>query len=161
MRKEKNTKIVILNGISAVLIVLIWFILYYLFSNHFWQCSSKEECLMIHQGLEWEFWNDISFCIVYFVIEEVFNCRVTDLSFWNYALVQAILDFVIFFLCIGFMERTSWFVPVTGVSGFNVEYTEFKAFIYYFQQYIFAFSVCYLVMAVIYAIRKFYRGRKR
>ena len=160
MIKEKKYKIVILNGISAVLIVLLWFILYYLFSNHFWRCSSKEECLMIHQGTEWKFWNDISFCIVYLVIEVV-NCQVTDLSFWNYALVQAILDFVIFFSCLGFMERTSWFVPIIGVSGFNAEYTEFKALIYYFQQYIFAFFASYLVMGMIYGIRKFYRCRKK
>lgn len=85
----------------------------------------------------------------------------TDLSFWNYALVQAILDFVIFFSCLGFMERTSWFVPIIGVSGFNAEYTEFKALIYYFQQYIFAFFVSYLVMGMIYGIRKFYRCRKK
>lgn len=159
MIKSKKQKIVLFNGISAILIVLLWFILYYFFENHGWLCSSKEECLLIHQGVDWQWWNIITFCIVYFFIEMV-NCRLTDLSFGTYAFVQAILDFVIFFSCLGFMERTSWFVPITGVSGFNVEYTEFKALIYYFQQYSFAFLVSNLIMRIIHGISKFLRGRK-
>lgn len=160
MLKDKKQRIILFNAISAILIVLFWFILYYFFENHGWLCSSKEECLLIHQGMDWEGWNIITFCIIYFLIEVV-NCRLTDLSFWNYALVQAILDLVIFFLCLGFMERTSWFVPITGVGGFSVKYTKARALINYFQQYILTFFISYLTMAMIYGISKLLRVRKR
>lgn len=159
MIKSKKQKIVLFNGISAILIVLLWFILYYFFENHGWLCSSKEECLLIHQGMDWEWWNIITFCIVYFFIEVV-NCRLTGISFWNYALIQAALDFVLFSACMIFMERISWFVPITGITGFNVKYTKFRALINYFQQYIFAFFVSYLTMAMIHGISKLLRIRK-
>ena len=156
--KKQKLKNVAFNSVSAILIVLLWFILYYFFENHGWQCSSKEECLRIHQGTDWEWWNDITFCIVYFLIEVV-NCRLTDVSFWNYALIQVILDFILFFACMMFMEKVSWFVLITGVNGYDVKYTRLKALLYYGQQYILAFFVSYVIMGIIYGIKDFLEER--
>lgn len=139
--------------------MLCWFILYYFFENHGWLCSSKEECLQMHQHLHWEILNTITFCIIYFLIF-LLNYYLTDLAFWNYALIQAILNFVLFSVCIIIMEKMSWFVPITGINGFN-KYTEFRAFIHYFQQYILSFFVSYFIIAIIYRIDVLTKRRKK
>ena len=43
IKDERNNKlkIVVIHGVSAIFIVLLWFMLYYFFQNHGWQCSSK------------------------------------------------------------------------------------------------------------------------
>lgn len=130
----------------------IWFILYYYCENHGWQCSSKEECLRIHQDIEWEGLNGEAFFIVYFLIEVV-NCRLTGISFWNYALIHAILDTILFLACMMFMEESSWFVSIIGVNGYDVKYTRFKAMLHYGLQYFQAFWFSYAIMAMIYGIR--------
>ncbi|MBD5105947.1 MAG: hypothetical protein HDT41_03045 [Lachnospiraceae bacterium] len=158
-KQSKKLKIVIFNGVSAILIVLFWFILYCFFENHGWLCTSKEECLCMHQDIDWEELNMYAFCIVYFLIELV-NYRFTDLSFLNYAFIQVILDFAIFCTCLEFMERTSWFVPIIGVNGFNVEKTEFKAMIHYPYKYIFAMFFSNIIMAMIHGINIFLKSRK-
>lgn len=158
-RRNKQIKIAVFHSVSAILIVLFWFILYYFFENHGWLCSFKEECLLIHQHIDWEGLNIITFCIVYFLIDVV-NYQLTDLSFWNYALIQAILDFALFSTCMLIMERISWFAPITGVNGFN-EYTKFRAMVQYFQQYISAFFVSYLIMAIIYSISVLTKRKKK
>lgn len=154
IKDERNNKlkIVVIHGVSAIFIVLLWFMLYYFFQNHGWQCSSKEECLRIHQEMSWEFWNDTTFCIVYFLIDVV-NCRLTGTSFWNYALVHLLLDSILFFACMMFMEKIAWFVPITGVNGFDAKYTRIKAIIHYGLQYNGAFWFSYAIMAMIYGIR--------
>ena len=57
-------------------------------------------------------------------------------------------------LCFEFMEKTSWFLPITRVNGSGNETIVFKALIHYFLQYSFAFVVSNLIMGMIYGIRK-------
>ena len=103
---RKKYKIVIRNLISAILIVLVWFILYCLCNNHFFLCSTKEECTMLHQNIDWEMVNDISFTAVYLVIE-VWNCGVKNFQYGGYIIIQLMLDYAIFWLCFILMEMTS------------------------------------------------------
>lgn len=93
-KHSKKLKIVIFNVISAILIVLFLFILYCCFENHWWQCSSEEECLIIHKGIDWDTFNIFAFFILYFIIELV-NYLFTDLPFLHYAVIQLILDWVL------------------------------------------------------------------
>ncbi len=158
-KQNKKLKIAIFNGVSALLIVLFWFLLYCFFENHGWQCASKEECLHMHKDIDWDELNIYAFCIVYFLIELV-NYRFTNLSFLEYAFIQAILDFAIFFACLEIMERASWYVPITGVKGFNVEITRFKAFIHYFYKYGHAMLYSNIMMAMIHRINTFLKSRK-
>ena len=157
-KQSKKLTIIILNAISAILIVLLWFTLYYFFENHGWLFFSKEECLLRHDNRPWEWLNTVTFCIVYFLIGLV-NYRFTDLPFWNYVLIQAVLDFALFIACMLFMERISWFMPITGLDS-EYEYTEFRAMIHYGQQYIFAFFIFYGVMVMIYGISIFLKRGK-
>lgn len=94
----------------------------------------------------------MTFCIIYFLIE-LMNYRFTDLPFWNYILIQAVLDFVIVSVYFDFMKRTSWFVPITRLDEYK--YIEFRAIIHYFQQYIFAFFVSNVIMLMIHGISIF------
>lgn len=135
-KKGKILKIVIFNVISAIMIVLCWFLLYYFFENHGWLFFSKEDNLLLDGMSSWEGKNMEVFCIVYFLIQIV-NYRFTDLPFTYYAFIQAILDFAIFNVCMLFMENLSWYAPITGVDG---EYTMFRALINYSHQYIAAAS---------------------
>ena len=151
IKDNKQIKIIVFNGITAILLVLVWFLLYYFFENHGWLCSCKEECLLIHKGISWEWLNIITFSIIYLVIEIVV-CRVSKLPFWNYAIIQVILNFALFIVCMVLMEKVSWFVPITGIDGFDVEYTRFRALINYFHQYIFTFFVSYFIMAVLHGL---------
>lgn len=158
IKDERNNKlkIVVIHGVSAIFIVLLWFMLYYFFQNHGWQCSSKEECLRIHQEMSWEFWNDTTFCIVYFLIDVV-NCRLTGTSFWNYALVHLLLDSILFFACMMFMEKISWYVPITGGED---EYASFRAMVNYCHQYIGAALGANMLMLIIHGIRTVLKRRK-
>ncbi len=66
LKSNNHIKIAIYNSVSAILIVLFWFILYYFFENHGWLCSSKEECLHIHQHISFHtILSTISFIIFY------------------------------------------------------------------------------------------------
>ncbi|MBD5544660.1 MAG: hypothetical protein HDR01_10600 [Lachnospiraceae bacterium] len=156
--KSEKLKIAIFNVISAIIIVLFWFTLYYFFENHGWLFFSKEECLLRHENSPWEWLNMVSFGIVYFLIGFA-NYRFTDLSFWSYMLIQAVLDFALFSACMLFMEKISWFVPITGLDS-EYQYREFRALVHYGQQYIFAFFVFYGIMVMIYAISKFLKRRR-
>lgn len=157
-KHNKKLKITIFNCISAILIVLFWFILYYIFQNHCWQCSSKQECLIIHKDISWESLNVYAFFVIYFLIELV-NYLFTDLAFLNYAFIQAMLDFAVFCVGVEFMERTSWFVPITGVY-INAEIIELKVLIQYFYVYGSAMVFSNIIMAIIHGINIFLKSRK-
>ncbi|MBD5135241.1 MAG: hypothetical protein HDT39_04665 [Lachnospiraceae bacterium] len=77
----------------------------------------------------------------------------------NYAFIQAILDFAVFFTCVEFMERTSWFVPITG-AYINAEIIEFKAFIQYLYIYGNAIVFSNIIIAMIHSINIFLKSRK-
>lgn len=150
-KKIKQVKIVIFNGISAILIVLFWFMCYYFFENYgdsiFFQKESWDVRL---GGIEWL--NIWAFSLVYFLIELV-NYRFTALPLNYYVFIHAILDFAVFFACMMFMEKIAWFVPITGVNGFDAKYTRIKAIIHYGLQYNGAFWFSYAIMAMIYGVR--------
>lgn len=158
MKKNKKLRNVIFNVVSAILIVFCWFVFYYFFGNYDKVFSQQLEGWNIRiEDTEWL--NIEFFTVLYFLIELV-NYRFTDLLFWNYALIQAILDFALFFVCLTFMEKTSWFAPIT-IIGLLEEHTEFRALLHYFQQYSFAFFVSYIGMFCIHQISMFVKKRKK
>ena len=155
-KKIKQLKIVIFNGISAVLIVLFWFMLYYFFENHGWLLFSKEESERMHLTRPWEDLNMLAFCIIYFLIELVNYCF-TDVPLEYYIFIHAILDFVVFFACMMFMEKISWYVPITGGED---EYASFRAMVNYCHQYIGAALGANMLMLIIHGIRTVLKRRK-
>lgn len=159
IEKKQSKKIkIIFNIVSAVLIVLFWFIFYYIFQNHCWQCSSKQECLIIHKDISWESLNVYAFFVIYFLIQLV-NYLFTDLPLLHYAFIQAMLDFAIFCASIEFMERTSWFVPITGVY-INPEIIEYKVLLQYFYVYGSAMVFSNIIMSIIHGVNIFLKSRK-
>lgn len=157
-KKQSKKLKIIFNIVSAILIVLFWFILYCFFQNHAWQCSSKQECLIIHKDINWEELNVYAFFIIYFIIELV-NYLFTDLPFLHYTVIQAMLDFALFFASVEFMEKMSWFVPISSVN-INVEKFEFKALIQYFYIYGNAMIFSNVIIAIINGINRFLKSRK-
>lgn len=157
LEQNLQRKFVIFNGVSALLLVFFWFLLYWFFENHGWMFFSKEECLLMHQTRPWEDLNILAFCIVYFLIELV-NYIFVDVPFCYYVLVQIILDGAIFFGSLLLMEKLSWYVPVTGVEV--DQYTRlFRPLVSYFQQYILAFFLSNILMMLLQAIRTFFKER--
>lgn len=154
-KKIKQVKIVIFNGISAILIVLFWFMCYYFFENYgdsiFFQKESWDVRL---GGIEWL--NIWAFSLVYFLIELV-NYRFTALPLNYYVFIHAILDFAVFFACMMFMEKISWYVPITGGED---EYASFRAMVNYCHQYIGAAFGANMLMLIIHGIRTVLKRRK-
>lgn len=157
-KKHSKKLKIIFNIVSAILIVLFWFILYCFFQNHAWQCSSKQECLIIHKDINWEELNVYAFFIIYFIIELV-NYLFTDLPFLHYTFIQIMLDFALFCAGVEFMEKTSWFVPISSLN-INVEKFEFKALVQYFYIYGNAIVFSNVIIAIINIINRFLKSRK-
>ena len=155
--KKSKLKILIFNAVSAMLIVILWFIFYYFFENYGWLFFSKEESELTHLTRPWEDLNMLAFFIAYFLIELVNYCF-TDMPLRYYTFLQAILDFALFFACMVFMDEISWYAPITGVAV--DEYTSFRAMVLYCHQYIGAASGSNIVMLLIHGISIFLKRRK-
>lgn len=109
---------------------------------------------MLHQNIDWEMVNDISFTAVYLVIE-VWNCGVKNFQYGGYIIIQLMLDYAIFWLCFILMEMTSWYVPVT--CGVGTDKHLFKAVFTYVLQYSGALIFSNLVIGITCVIRKYYK----
>lgn len=139
MLQNKRTRTVILTTTSAIIIVLSWFILNYLFNKYGDM-----------------FYISLAFFAIYFGIE-IINYKFSELEYGVYAILQGFLDFVIFILAVQYLGRFVCFIPVNTPENPNAA---IKALVYYIQEYAFAFFLSNIIMLVIWGIDKYKMGKR-
>lgn len=140
---------VIFNVISAIIIVLSWYILYYLFKNYRDLLYFSGESTLELAREEAENLNIIAFFGIYFFIELV-NYYFNNLTIKNYALLQIVLDGCLFLLFGEILRGKVFFIPSNSADN---QYVVFKSYIDYFQQYLLAAFFSNIIVVIINGIR--------
>lgn len=139
--KVLSYRSIIFNVISAFIIVLSWYILYYAFKNY--------GNLIYLSQVKVNFLNEIAFFGIYFFIELI-NYYFNNLTIKNYALLQIVLDGCLFLLFGEILRGKVFFIPSNSADN---QYVVFKSYIDYFQQYLLAAFFSNIIMVIINGIR--------
>lgn len=140
---------IIFNLVSAIIIVLSWYILYYVFRNfgevlYNSQTSTPNAAQAKADNLNW-----LLFFGVYFFVELV-NYYFNGLKFRNYAFIQVVLDGCLFLLLGELLRGVVFFIPMNSA---NDQYVVIRSWIEYFHQYILVAIVSNAIMVIINGIR--------
>lgn len=137
-------KCIVFNVISAIIIVLSWYILYYVFKNYQDSIENTFEARMRAEDL-----NIIAFFVVYFIVELI-NYYLNNLLIGYYVFIQIFLDGCLFLFLGEILRGIVFFIPSNSADN---QYIVFKSYIDYFQQYLLVAYFSNIIMAIIHRIR--------
>lgn len=142
-------KSIIFNLVSAIIIVLSWYILYYIFRNYGEILYTSQTSTPDAARSKAEELNLLIFFGVYFFVELI-NYYFNGLKFRNYAFIQVVLDGCLFLLLGGLLRDIVFFIPTNTA---NDQYAVIRSWIEYFQQYILVAIGSNAIMIVLNSIR--------
>ena len=140
---------IIFNFVSAIIIVLSWYILYYVFRNFGEVLYNSQTSTPNAAQAKADNLNFLLFFGVYFFVELV-NYYFNGLKFRNYAFIQVVLDGCLFLLFGELLRGVVFFIPMNSA---NDQYAVIRSWIEYFHQYILVAIVSNAVMVIINGIR--------
>ena len=140
---------IIFNFVSAIIIVLSWYILYYVFRNFGEVLYNSQTSTPNAAQAKADNLNLLLFFGVYFFVELV-NYYFNGLKFRNYAFIQVVLDGCLFLLLGELLRGVVFFIPMNSA---NDQYAVIRSWIEYFHQYILVAIVSNAVMVIINGIR--------